>query len=75
MLICISSSEPALPMRVYNWICGFNTEPTPKLTKEEEADTRRKQTDIKENLFWSQVCDINAVIAIAATCFVIGFYA
>lgn len=67
--------EPSFPRRMYNSFCGFNTTPPPKMTKEEEAEMKKQATDIKENPFWSKVCDINAVIAIAVTCFIIGFYA
>ena len=45
------------------------------MTKEEREEMEKKLTDIEEDPLWSQVCNINAVIAIAATCFIIGFYA
>lgn len=70
-----NAPEPSKGKKIYNSICGFNTEPPPKLTKEEEATMRKAQTNIDEDPFWSKVCDINAVIAISLTCFVIGFYA
>ena len=60
--------------RLYNWACGFSDDPPPKLTKEQKEAARRALTDIQENPTASFLCDINAVIAIAVTCFVIGFY-
>lgn len=32
-------------------------------------------TNITEDPFWSRVCDVNAVIAVALVCLAIGFYA
>jgi len=60
---------------VYNKVCGFNKPPVPKLSAEEAAALRVKMTDIHEDPLWSRVCDINAIVAISVTCFIIGFYA
>ncbi len=68
-------SELSSAKNIYNMLCGFNNKPLPKLTPEEKAAQRAKMTNITENATVSKLCDINAVIAIAVTCFIIGFYA
>ena len=61
--------------RLFNKACGFSDTPTPKPTKEEKAAYKKSITTIEEDPYWSSVCDWNAVVAIAVTCFIIGFYA
>lgn len=61
--------------KVYNFVCGVSDAKPPKLTKKEKEELRQKATSIEENKLWSKICDINAVIAIAVTCLIIGFYA
>ena len=68
-------TELSRAKNIYNTVCGFNRPPPPRRSKEELAEIRRKLTDIDEDPFWEKVCDINAVIAVAITCFIIGFYA
>ena len=68
-------SEPTLWTRVKNAAMGKSTEPKVRLTKEQKEEIREKMTNIDEEPFWSTVCDVNAVIAVALTCFIIGFYA
>ena len=57
--------------KVYNWACGFSESSQTKLTRAQKFE----MMDISENPFWSRVCDVNAVLAVAVTCFIIGFYA
>jgi sodium/glucose cotransporter 9 len=60
--------------KIYNFICGVSLEPV-KLTKDEQLAVDKEMTNIDENPFWSRICDVNAIVAIALTCFIIGFYA
>ncbi|CAH1777913.1 unnamed protein product [Owenia fusiformis] len=62
--------------KVYNFICGIEPEQTKtKLSKEAAAAIRAEMTDIAETPFLSNIMNINAIIAIAVTCFLIGFFA
>ena len=58
--------------KAYEWFCGSTS--TIKLTRAEKAEQLEQLTNIEENPFWSRVCDVNAIIAVALTCFIIGFY-
>ena len=66
---------PPMHKKIYNWICGYQDGPKEKMTEEQKAEFRKQLTNIEENPFWSQICDINAIIAVGLTCFIIGFYA
>jgi len=69
----ISSEELTMGQRIYNAACGFG-ESGPKLTEEEAAEQRKIMTDISEDPLITQICDINGVLAVTLTCFIIGFY-
>ena len=68
-------AEESTGRKVYNFICGFNTTKQEKLTREEIDAMRRKITDIGEDPFWEYFMNVNAVVVVAVTCFIIGFYA
>jgi sodium/glucose cotransporter 9 len=71
----MESKEPIIEGNKWvNKICCFSGAPPEKETKEEKAEYRKTLTTIEEDPYWSRVCDINAVIAISVTCFIIGFY-
>lgn len=70
----IPTEQLSTSKNIYNKVCGFNKPPPPKLSDEEKAEMRRIMTNIHEDPTWSRICDINAVIAISVTCFIIGFY-
>ena len=59
----------------YNFACGFSAPPAKKMSPEEMKEYLKKMHDISENKTVSRLCDISAVIAVAATCAIIGFYA
>ena len=61
--------------RFYNFACGFSAVPAKKLDPKELKEHLRKMHDISENKTTSRLCDISAVVAVAATCAIIGFYA
>lgn len=63
------------PRKTYNFMCGVPVEPPKHMTKEQLKAQMDAMTSITENALWSRVCDYNAVIAIALTCLIIGFYA
>lgn len=61
--------------KTYNFMCGVSVEPPKHQTKEQLKEQMDAMTNLTENAFWSRICDYNAVIAIALTCLIIGFYA
>jgi sodium/glucose cotransporter 9 len=69
------TQESSTGRKVYNLLCGFSDKKAPKLSEEEKAQNRKDMTSLVENPTASKLCDINAVIAIGVTCFIIGFYA
>lgn len=60
--------------KAYSILCGVSDIVPPKMSKAEKAAQWLLATNIVEDPKWALVCDINGVIAIAATSFVIGFY-
>ncbi|CAH1778159.1 unnamed protein product [Owenia fusiformis] len=69
------AEPPSVPRKVYNWICGVQTNPPPVLTEEEKLQLRIEATSIKEDPFWKNVVDINCIICLTIVIFICGFYA
>ncbi|KAM3841602.1 sodium/glucose cotransporter 4 isoform 2-T2 [Vipera latastei] len=60
--------------KLYFWFCGISVNPKSTLTREEEAATQKKLTDIKEETVWKAVCNSNAVILLAINIFLWGYF-
>lgn len=55
--------------------CGLEQNQPVKLTKEEEAELKRKLTDTSEKPLWRNVVSVNALILLAVAVFCHGFFA
>jgi sodium/glucose cotransporter 9 len=70
-----SHKKPGCVRKAYNVVCGATDIIPPKMTAEQKAAHQKAMTNIEEDPIWARVCDINGLAAVAATCFIIGFYA
>lgn len=68
-------TKKGCPRRTYEIMCGVTDIVPVKMTKEQKIANWKLMTNIIEEPYWRKVCDWNAVVAVAATCFIIGFYA
>ncbi|XP_018408517.1 PREDICTED: sodium/glucose cotransporter 4-like [Nanorana parkeri] len=57
------------------WFCGISMQPEVQMTEEQKQNLQKKLTSIKEEPFWRNVCNINAVIVLAINIFLWGYYA
>ncbi|KAG8436933.1 hypothetical protein GDO86_007857 [Hymenochirus boettgeri] len=60
--------------KLYFWFCGISTHPEVKLSHEEQMKLHRKLTSIEEKPFWKHFCSINAVILVAVSGFIWGYF-
>lgn len=59
----------------FNWICGIEKMKDAKeLTEEEKMALALKATDISEKKKWRIILNINAILLIVLTTFILGFY-
>ena len=54
--------------------CGIKEQASSALSEEEHLALQEKLTSIKENPKWKFILNVNAVILIAITAFIIGLY-
>ncbi|KAK2871341.1 hypothetical protein QQF64_002513 [Cirrhinus molitorella] len=66
--------DPSCWKKAYNWFCGFDQGDAPKLTKEQEAELKRKLTDTTEKPLWRNIVNANAIILLAVCVFFHGFF-
>ncbi|XP_066514885.1 sodium/glucose cotransporter 1 [Hoplias malabaricus] len=75
---CMEVEEPEPETRcwkkAYNWFCGFEEKKAPKLSKEEEAELKKKLTDTSERPLWRNVVNANAIILLVVCVFFHGFF-
>lgn len=57
------------------WLCGLSEAPKPELSREEQLAMEKKLTSIEEEPIWRNVCNINAIILLAANVFLWGYFA
>lgn len=76
------ASDPEVKMersgwwrRVGMWLCGLSEAPKPELSREEQLAMEKKLTSIEEEPIWRNVCNINAIILLAANVFLWGYFA
>ena len=55
------------------WICGIESNLKENFNDDLKV-IQEVDTSIEQDKFWSNICDINAVIALALCAFVIAFY-
>ncbi|XP_041357408.1 sodium/glucose cotransporter 4-like [Gigantopelta aegis] len=60
--------------KVYNWLCGVDNKPKPKITPEEKELIRKKMTSLAETPKARRYANICAVIAVTVTTFLLGFF-
>ncbi|CAL1539773.1 unnamed protein product [Lymnaea stagnalis] len=59
---------------VYNWMCGIDDRPRPKLTTEDKVAIKKKMKDIEEEPRAKMICAIAAVTVAGTTTFLLGFF-
>ncbi|KAK7496560.1 hypothetical protein BaRGS_00012212 [Batillaria attramentaria] len=70
----IASHKKSVGRVLYNWLCGIDEKPKPKLTPEEKEIIKRKMTSLKESPFASRLTTIAAIIIATMTTFLLGFF-
>ena len=60
--------------KLYNWLCGFDNRPRPKLTPEEKEAIKRKMTSLEESPYAARLTTILAVTTAIVTTFLLGFF-
>ncbi|CAG5120820.1 unnamed protein product, partial [Candidula unifasciata] len=60
--------------RIYNWMCGINENPVPKLTQEEKILIKKKMTDIREDKTTKSITTAAAIVVAAMTTFLLGYF-
>ncbi|KAG8436935.1 hypothetical protein GDO86_007859 [Hymenochirus boettgeri] len=60
--------------KLYFWFCGISTHPEVKLSLKEQMKLHTKLTSIEEEPFWKHFCNINAVILVAVSIFLWGYF-
>jgi sodium/glucose cotransporter 1 len=60
--------------KVYNWLCGIDDRPKPKLTPEEKELIKKKMTSLKENPMARKVTAAVALVTAIITTFLLGFF-
>ena len=55
------------------WICGIESNLKENFNEDLKV-IQKVDTSIEQDPFWSNICDLNAVIALALCAFVIAFY-
>ncbi|XP_071088199.1 sodium/glucose cotransporter 4-like [Haliotis cracherodii] len=74
--------EPVTPIpknksvgrKLYNWLCGIDDKPKPKITKEERDLIKKKMTSISEHPRARRVANIAAIVSAVVTAFLLGFF-
>ncbi|XP_059158989.1 sodium/glucose cotransporter 4-like [Physella acuta] len=64
----------SLRVYFYNWICGIDDTPKPKLTVEEKLIIKKKMKDIGEDPSSRKITAFVAVFVAAITTFLLGFF-
>lgn len=60
--------------KLYNWMCGIDDRPKPKLTPEEKEAIKRKMTSLDETPYEARVTNIIAITIALITTFLLGFF-
>lgn len=60
--------------KVYNWLCGVDDKPKPKLTPEEKEAIKRKMTSLHEDPYAQRLTTIAAICTATVTIFLLGFF-
>uniref|UniRef100_A0A0B7AH26 Sodium/glucose cotransporter 4 n=1 Tax=Arion vulgaris TaxID=1028688 RepID=A0A0B7AH26_9EUPU len=60
--------------KIYKWLCGIDDAPKLKITAEEKLMIKKKMTDIGEDRKSKLITGIFAVLVVAATTFLLGFF-
>ncbi|XP_059158991.1 sodium/glucose cotransporter 4-like [Physella acuta] len=72
--IPVEPRRRSLKVYLYNWICGIDDTPKPKLTVEEKLIIKKKMKDIGEDLFSRKITAFVAICVAAITTFLLGFF-
>ncbi|KAK7496562.1 hypothetical protein BaRGS_00012214 [Batillaria attramentaria] len=60
--------------KLYNWACGIDDKPKPKLTPEQKAAIKRKMTSLHEHPAASRLTTAGAITIACITTFLLGFF-
>ncbi|XP_014878730.1 sodium/glucose cotransporter 1-like [Poecilia latipinna] len=66
--------EPGFCKKAVMCFCGLEKTKAPKMTKEEEAEMKKKLTDTTEEPLWRNVVNANAIILLAVAVFFHGYF-
>ncbi|XP_044000096.1 sodium/glucose cotransporter 1-like [Gambusia affinis] len=66
--------EPGFCKKAVMCFCGLEKTKGPKMTKEEEAEMKRKLTDTTEEPLWRNVVNANAIILLTVAVFFHGYF-
>ncbi|KAL8598723.1 hypothetical protein ACOMHN_033287 [Nucella lapillus] len=67
-------TKKTMGRRVYNWLCGIDDRPKPKLTPEQKEAVKRKMTSLKEDPASARLTAFLAVGTAIITTFLLGFF-
>ncbi|CAL1546247.1 unnamed protein product, partial [Lymnaea stagnalis] len=59
---------------LYNWLCGIDDRPKPKLTMEEKLLIKKKMKDIGEDPKAQMISAVAAIVVAGITTFLLGFF-
>lgn len=74
MSICSISEKKSVSRLLYNWVCGVETKPKPKLTKLEKEVIKQKMKSIAEDPMSTRINTAAALIICTVCTFLLGFF-
>lgn len=70
----LAAKNKSVGRKLYNWLCGIDDKPKPKITKEERDLIKKKMTSISEHPRARRVANIAAIVSAVVTAFLLGFF-